>query len=398
MKDNLKKLLIVGASILQLPAIIKAKQLGYYVAVADYNPKAVGITYADKFFNVSTIDIEGITRIALEFQPNGILTLATDAPIRAVAQACEACGLPGISYDTAIIATDKAKMKAVFEEHGIESPWHHVVHDKESFYKLADELFFPCIMKPTDSSGSRGVVLCRNKQELFSNYEYSLNASQNGKIIIEEYLDGPEFSIEVMVVDHKPHVLQITDKITTGAPHFVEMGHSQPTVQPMEVQKKLIDLAVRAVESMGINNGPAHVEMILTDNGPKMVELGARMGGDFITTHLVPLSTGVDMMKATIDIACGQKADIEPKFRKGSAIKFFDSKVGSIKSIHGVEKATNVPGVVDIIFFKKIGENISEIISSNDRIGFVISQAESAIDAVAVCDEAKNQIIIEFCG
>ncbi|MEE1396384.1 ATP-grasp domain-containing protein [Ruminococcus sp.] len=392
----MKKVLIIGASILQLPAILKAKELGYYVGVADYNPEAIGIPYADEYFNISTIDIDGVVEVAKRFKPNGIMTLATDMPMRAVAAACRELGLPGISPDTALKATDKAEMIKAFEAHGVEHPWYYVVSDRSVFDLIVRQASYPCIIKPTDNAGSRGVVLCHDKSELIKGYEYASHESRGGTVIIEEYLQGPEFSVEVMVVDGVPHVLQITDKITTGAPHFVEMGHTQPTSQPQYVQEKIKDLACRAVKAVGINVGPAHVEMILTEQGPKMVELGARMGGDCITTHLVPLSTGVDMVAATIKLACGEEADIEPKWCKGSAIRYFDTPAGVLKGIDGVEKARSIPGVEEISFVHDIGETLGEIGSSVDRIGFVIAQGETINDAVEICEKAQSLINIKI--
>lgn len=391
----MKKVLIIGASILQLPAIRKAKELGYYVGVADYNPEAVGIPYADEYFNVSTIDIDGVVDVAKKFKPDGIMTLATDMPMRAVATACRELGLPGISPDTALKATDKAEMIKAFEAHGVEHPWYFIVPEKTSFDSVIEKISFPCIMKPTDNAGSRGVMLCRNKSELIAGYDYSSHESRSGAVIIEEYLQGPEFSIEVMVVDGVPHVLQITDKITTGAPHFVEMGHTQPTSQPQEAKEKIKDLACKAVKAVGINVGPAHVEMILTDKGPKMVELGARMGGDCITTHLVPLSTGIDMVAATIRLACGEEADIVPKWNKGAAIRYFETPVGVLKSFEDVEKARIIPGVAEISFVHDIGETVGTIGSSIDRIGFVIAQGENAENAASICEQVKKTINIE---
>lgn len=389
-----KKILVIGASVLQLPAILRAKELGYYVGVADYNPMAIGIPYADEYFNVSTIDVDGVTKVAQSFRPDGIMTLATDMPMRAVAAACKACGLPGISYETAVKATDKVEMMKAFEAHGVEHPWYFVARDKTAFEDVLDRVTFPCIMKPTDNAGSRGVVLAHDIEELKSAYSYSQGESRGGAVIIEEYLQGPEFSIEVMVVDGEPHVLQITDKLTTGAPHFVEMGHSQPTRQNEENQAKIRDLAVRACKAVGINCGPAHVEMILTKDGPKMVELGARMGGDCITTHLVPLSTGIDMVKATIDAACGNEPDIKQKIYKGSAIRYFNTSAGVLKGIEGIDEAKRILGVQEITVVKDIGAEITDIGSSVDRIGFVIAQADTAEDAVKVCEEAIEEIKI----
>ena len=388
----MKKVLIIGASILQLPAIRKAKELGYYVGVADYNPKAVGIPYADEYFNVSTIDVDGVVKVAQEFRPDGVMTLATDMPMRAVAAACKALGLCGISPETALRATDKGEMIRAFEACGVEHPWYHIVPTADDLPAVMDRIAYPCVMKPTDNAGSRGVVLCHSREELQKGYGYARRESRGGAVIVEEYLRGPEFSVEVMVVDGEPHVLQITDKLTTGAPHFVEMGHSQPTSQPEEVRKKIRDLACRACRAVGISNGPAHVEMILTEDGPKMVELGARMGGDCITTHLVPLSTGIDMVGSTIRLACGEKIDIEPKFGKGAAIRYFDAHNGTIRRIEGVEEARRIPGVIEISIVHQVGETIGEIGSSTDRVGFVIAQADTAAQAVDICNAAIRKV------
>lgn len=390
----MKKLLIIGASILQLPAIVKAKEMGFTVAVADYNPKAIGIRYADQYFNVSTIDIHGVTAIAKTFRPDGIMTLATDMPMRAIAAACQACGLPGIGYETAVKATDKGEMIKAFEKYKVEHPWYYIAMDQTAFESLIHSVTFPCIMKPIDNAGSRGVVLCHDEDMLKKEYEYSRREARNGAVIIEEYLQGPEFSVEVMVIEGEPYVLQITDKMTTGAPHFVEMGHSQPSRECKENQEKIGGLACRAVKAVGIPCGPAHVEVILTAQGPKMVELGARMGGDCITTHLVPLSTGIDMVKCTIEIACGMQVDISPKFKKASAIKYFETPSGILVSIDGVEEAKELPGIREISFVKTAGERVKAIGNSGDRIGFVIAQAKTPEQAMDACTRAMEKVLI----
>ena len=388
----MKKLLIIGASILQLPAIKRAKELGFYVAVADYNPNAVGIAYADEYFNVSTIDIEGVTEVARKFCPDGIMTLATDMPMRAIAAACSALGLAGISMDTAIKSTDKGEMIKAFSAGGVEHPWFHIVRDRTELDAIKNNIDFPAVMKPTDNSGSRGVALVTNLAEQETAYSYSENASRSGAVIIEEYMCGDEVSVEIMVSDGTPCVLAVTDKLTTGAPHFVEMGHNQPSRLCPETVEKIKDLACRAVLSVGIKSGPAHVEIMSTAAGPKMVELGARMGGDCITTHLVPLSTGIDMIEATIRTACGQMPDIAPKFERGSAIRYFDVPAGKIAGIFGVEDARAVDGVREISFVKGIGDEVGSIGSSTDRVGFVIADGESAEAAIDACETAVSLV------
>lgn len=394
----MKKLLIIGASILQLPAIKRAKELGYYVGVIDYDPNAIGILFADQYFNVSTIDIDGVVKTAEEFMPDGIMTLATDMPMRSIAAACEKLSLPGISSETAVKCTDKGEMIKAFEENHVEHPWYFILSELGELEKIVDRVSFPCISKPTDNSGSRGVMLIRNKAELKEAIAYSSGNGRNGGVIIEEYMQGNEVSVEIMVLDGIPYVLNVTDKLTTGAPHFVEMGHNQPSMLPKKELENIRDLACRAVKAVGIMNGPAHVEIMLTKDGPKMVELGARMGGDCITTHLVPLSTGIDMIEATIRIACGEKPDIEPKYCKGSAILYLETDCGVIKEISGVEDVMKVEGVKEISFVKKIGDTVGEIGSSTDRVGFVIAQADTPQEAVGICEKVcetvRNKITV----
>ena len=386
--------MIVGASVLQLPAILKAKEMGLYVAVVDFNPQAIGIPYADKYYNASTMDEDAVLAAAEDYQPDGIMTLATDMPMRGVAKTSDKMHLHSISYDTAVKATDKYDMIKAFNESDVPSPWFFVADTLEELKVHEQEVTFPCIIKPTDNAGSHGVAKVNSFEELLANYEYSHSCSRHGEVIVEEYLDGPEVSVEVMVVDGKVNILQITDKITTGAPHFVEMGHTQPSRLPTDTQQQIRAVAAAACIAIGIDKGPAHVEMKVTQRGPVMIELGARMGGDNITTHLVPLSTGIDMVGSTIKVAMGEQPDIVPTLHCGSAIRYFEVQFGTIKSIEGVEDAKKIPGVKQITFTKGIGEESTPIHCSNDRIGFVIAQGATAEDAVMACEKAIKTIKI----
>ena len=388
--------MIVGASVLQLPAILKAKEMGLYVGVADMNPQAIGIQFADEFFNASTMDEDAVLRAAEEFKPDGIMTLATDMPMRGVSKASDKLHLHSISYETAFKATDKFEMIKAFKAYGVPSPWYFAVDTLEELEALEGKVSFPCIIKPTDNAGSHGVAKVFNFKELLDNYEYSHSNSRHGKVIVEEYLDGPEVSVEIMVVDGEVHILQITDKITTGAPHFVEMGHTQPSRLPEDVQQQIREVAEAACKSLSLDKGPAHVEMKVTSRGPVMIELGARMGGDNITTHLVPLSTGIDMVGSTIKVALGEAPDITPTLNCGSAIRYFEVPFGVIKAIEGVEAAKEIPGVKQITFTKGIGEESTQIKCSNDRIGFVIAQDKTADEAEKVCERAMEMIHIQI--
>ncbi|MCI7401859.1 MAG: ATP-grasp domain-containing protein [Christensenella sp.] len=389
------KLLIIGASILQVPAILKAKEMGIEVAVADYNPSAVGVALADRYFNASTLDKEAVLAVAKEYRPDGIMTMATDMPMRTIAYVCAQMGLRAISEQCAIDCTDKVAMIRCFKQAGVPSPQFWEIKEVSDIHAIKEKLVFPCIMKPADNSGSRGVVLCHDFEELQQRFKYSVASSRSGVVLVEEYMTGDEVSVETFVINGVAHVLQITDKLTTGAPYFVEMGHSQPTRLCHQAQESIKEVTQLAVNSVNICDGPVHLEMIVKDNKARMIELGARMGGDCITSHLVPLSTGIDMTKQTILYALGQQVDLEQKYVQASAIKFIKAPIGRLEAISGVQEAKEDFHVKEIGFFKHIGDTIESVHSSGDRLGYVITQANTIQEALESCQLALEKIKVE---
>lgn len=390
-----KKLMILGASILQLPAIEKARSMGLDVVVVDYNPDAVGFKVEGiKKEVISTIDIPAVIEAAKRHKIDGIMTLATDLPMRSVAAVAKELGLIGISEDTALKATNKAVMRQALKEYGVPVPEFYRVSNRKKFEEVAEKFKAPFMVKPTDNSGSRGVVLVEDptdRKAALDAYYYSSRRSHSGVVVVEEYMKGPEVSVETLTVDGEFHLIQITDKLTTGAPHFVELGHSQPTKLPPETVKRIYEVTKAANEAIGITFGPSHTEIIVTDEGPKIVELGARLGGDCITSHLVPLSTGVDMVECCIRIALGEKPDATPKFSRGAAIRYFHQTPGVIKSFSTCG-AENMKGVTQVSFVKNIGDEVTDIDSSNARIGFVIACDDSPDAAVADCEAALDTV------
>ena len=397
-----EKIMILGASILQLPAIEEAKKMGLDVIVVDMNPNAIGFNVDGiKKEIISTIDTPRILDAAKRHQIKGIMTLATDMPMRTVAIVAKEMGLIGISEETAFKATNKAAMRAALEEANVPIPLFRKVSNKHEYddaINYIKEKGYRCIIKPADNSGSRGIVLLNDfaQKTVDEAYDYSKTYSRSGDLLVEEYMEGAEVSVETISINGVCNVIQITDKETTGAPNFVEMGHSQPSKHSDDIKAKINEVTIAANKALGIDNGPSHTEIIVTKDGPKIVELGARLGGDNITTRLVPLSTGVNMVKCCIEMALGVTPDIDKKFDKGSAVKYIESKPGKLTNITGVEKAEKVPGVQEVYFVNKIGDTISDIKSSSDRIGFIIAQADTADLAKAACLEANNNIKLEI--
>ncbi len=394
----MKRIMILGASILQLPAIEKAKEMELEVIAVDMNPEAVGFKVAGVIKEViSTIDTPRILEAANRHQINGIMTLASDMPMQSVAVVSHEMGLVGISEETALKATNKAFMRDALKEAGVPVPLYFRVKGKDEFKTAVESIQnagYKCIVKPADNSGSRGVDLLRDDTDLDAAYDYTIRYSRGGEIVVEEYMEGPEVSVETLAVDGDVHVIQITDKLTTGAPCFVEMGHSQPSQLSEDTKRKISEVAIAANKAIGIQNGPSHTEIKVTIDGPKIVELGARLGGDCITTHLVPLSTGINMVEASIKIALGEKPDLESKCNKGAAIRYLKTDLGIIKEIKGLEEAEKKDGVKQISIVHGIGEQVGQIKSSVDRVGFVITQAESANQAIEIAEDSIRCICI----
>lgn len=397
-REKMKKIMILGASILQLPAIEKALAMGLQVVAVDMNPEAVGMKMPGVIPEVvSTIDIPAVVAVAKKHSIDGVMTLASDMPMRSVAAVAKELNLVGITDDTALKATNKAVMRQALKDAGVPVPKFFKVSNKSEYDQAVSYFTVPFIVKPADNSGSRGILKIADltcKKLIDDAYTYSKQYSRNGDVVVEEYMSGPEVSVETLTVDGECYVIQITDKITTGAPHFVEMGHTQPTRLPGDIPAKIAEVAKAANKAIGITNGPSHTEIIVTNEGPKIVELGARLGGDCITTHLVPLSTGVDMVECCIKIALGENPDIEAKYSKGSAIRYFEQHAGIVTEINGIEDAKKIKGIDQISIVHGIGETITEIDSSTARMGFIIAQGENADDAAFICEKAKETLKI----
>lgn len=393
----MKKIMILGASILQVPAIKKAKEMGLLVIAVDKNPKAVGFEFADIPLIISTIDTPKVLDAAKKFQINGIITIASDMPMRTVAAVANELNLVGIDVDTAIKTTDKFEMRKALSDYGVPIPKFFKVNNFEQYMETVKLFLTPFIVKPSDNSGSRGIYKLNATDDVSAiedAYRYSCQFSSNNTVLVEEFMQGEEVSVETLSIDGQCHIIQITDKLTTGAPHFVEMGHTQPTHLSNEMINSINKVAINANRAVGIINGPSHTEIKITPEGPKIVEIGARLGGDCITSHLVPFSTGVDMVECCIKIALGETPNYKRKFDRAAAIRYLDCKAGIIKKISGVEDVSKIEGIKEVSLVHYEGERVGTVKSSNDRIGFIISQANTRDKAVKLCEEAKKRINI----
>jgi len=216
--------------------------------------------------------------------------------------------------------------------------------------------------------------------------------STRGRVIAQEFLRGPEISVEGFCIGSEFHQVAITDKVTTGPPHFVEMGHSQPTAHGAEVQASITSVVRHAVGALGLTDCAVHAELLVTETGPRVVEIGARLGGDFITSHLVPGSTGVDMVGGLIRLACGGRPDLMPTRVQGSAVRFLVDAVAPPSS-ELLERLLSMDGVVRI---RTATTRPAPLVNSSaDRVGEVIATAWTAHEARELCDEVISLLLPE---
>jgi len=394
----MKKLLFLGGPIFQIPIIEKAKECGLDVGLVDIDCNAPAVPYVNHYFSCSLRDKNAVLDIAKEFKPDGVICGACDTSVVTAAYVASNLGLPFYSEDVSIKATNKLEMLYSFVKYGVPHPKFQYVKKKE-LDSFKCDICYPVITKPVDSAGGRGVNLVSNESELSVAAYSSSKAGLTGDILIEEYLSGPEVSVEVVVIDSIPYVLQITDKITSGAPNFYEIGHVQPSALPKMIKKQISDVAVLAVKAIGINNSPAHIEIKVTPNGPKMIELGGRMGGDCITTYLLDNSVkGISMSQIAIKLALGEKPLVHDITDTGTsvAIVFIPSKKGVIKGISGLQDAQNIEGVIKVEVIGKPGHRYDDACDDTGRFAYVIALGKNNEEAVERCKRAINHIHFEL--
>lgn len=396
----MKKIMILGASELQLPAIRTAKDMGLQVITLDMNPDSVGFKEPEVIHEViSTLDQEKVLEAAKKYKIDAITTICADFAMRTVAYVAEELGLPGISVKAAYTATNKAALRKRLAECNISIPKFVKVDNRDEFLEAINTFKGKCVIKAVDNSASRGIEMIEDPQNIevaLKAYDYCVPFSHSGEILIEEFMEGPEVCVETLNIHGRCYPIQITDQLAKQPPFFTDAGFNQPTLLDAEDQERIKEVAIAANIAVENNNGSSCTEIIVTKEGPKIVEIGPRLAGDFMTTHLVPLSCGVDMVKAVINIALGNDIDIEKKFSKGSCIRYYMKPViGKIVAYHGIENAKNVEGVQDVFIFKKPGEVAKELRSSGDRLLAVLAQRKTPEEAIACCEEALNMIRVE---
>ena len=304
-----QKLAIIGANEFQNPLILKAKEMGFETHVFAWEAGDIGERTADVFHPVSIVEKEEIGRICREVGVAACCSIGSDLAIHTVNHVQRLLGMPCNPLITDTIATNKYAMRQALQAAGVPCPRFRKVSSVPAESELTG-MTYPMIVKPTDRSGSRGIFKVTNYEELAAAVPQSMESSFEKSAILEEYIDGPEYSCESISFAGEHRILAFTKKHTTGAPHFIETGHTQPSDIPDRMTDSLEAAICTALDALHIQYGASHAEFKLTPVGPRIIEIGSRMGGDCIGSDLVYLSTGMDFMAMVIDAACGKAPNL----------------------------------------------------------------------------------------
>jgi len=392
-------ILILAAGPLQVPAIRAARLLGLRTVAVDANPKAAGMLLADRAYTADILDANAVGDIASRENIRGILTLCTDAPVRTVAAVGTRLGLSVLAPVAAECATDKRRMRLAFAAHNAPSPRFVQVASVGDALLAAAHIGYPVALKIARSSGSRGVYRVRDERQLHQFWAAARGYQADGDLLIEEWLDGPEISVEGVCWRKIVFVIQVTDKSVFPGPCPVESGHTQPS-QLLPLQDAEIKEAVTAgIHALGLDQCGFHAELKMTRKGPRLIEIGARLGGDRIATHLTPLSTGVDLVQAVVQMALGRDPEMTIRFSRGSAIRYLHAPAGYVVAqIDGLDEVRKMDGL-ELLFLEserdgpiEPGFQIPEIRSSLDRYGHVVFSAGTRDDAAAKAEDAVRRL------
>ena len=414
MKAEKRGILILGGGTMQLPAIASAGEMGLRVYIADADPDAPGRALADRFLHIDLKDedkLAGAAERLISENLAGVFTAGTDFST-SVAYVAEHCSLPGISYKTAWDARDKGRMRRRFRDAGIPSPDFVCIESdtiRKIFEKPEDDgnklmvtgegkkLQFPLVVKPSDSMGARGVRQVGNARELREAAENALAHSSFGRVVLEEYMPGPELSIDALVHRGEVKICGIADRIIRFPPFFVEMGHTMPAETDKKTIAKAAECFIQGIRALGIENGAAKGDIKIVEGEPYVGEIAARLSGGYMSGWTYPYASGVEVTAGAIRIALGDPpGKLGPLRDWTSAERAFISIPGRVANIEGIRAARQTPYVKDLFLRAETGGQVVFPCNNLEKCGNIITQAPKRSTAVKAAEEAVRNIFFRL--
>ena len=395
-------IIILGAGVMQGPAIEIAKELGFYTIAVDGSKEAPNISMADQFEQIDLKDKEGIETFAQTLQTKssrlGIVTAGTDFSA-SVAWVAEKLELPGIPYEAALNASDKSRMRECFKKASLPSPEFYTITAKDNFYESS--LKFPVVIKPVDNMGSRGCRRVDSIEEFPQAAKAAIDFSRSGRAIVENFMDGPEFSVDAICCHGEITICGLADRHIFFPPYFIEMGHTMPAVISEENQTAMLDTFCKGIHALGLagekNIGAAKGDIKLTSRGPMIGEIAARLSGGYMSGWTYPYSSGVQPIRAAILAAMGRKPDnLVPIKKFTCAERAFISIPGTVKQILNTENAKNIPNVKDLFLRIKKGDKVTFPENNVTKCGNILAAAETREEAINAGETAAKTILIHL--
>ena len=391
-----KRIIIIGAGLLQVPAIQIAQEMGLYTIVFDYNKDAHGMKIADYPMVVSTRDVDGSVRAARDLSQkmeiHGVITVGTDASTT-VAAVANALGLPGNRFEDAYAASNKIRMRERFKKNNVPQPNFFPVWNYEEAMEAYKHLDKPVVVKPADNMGARGVMKVSNENDILAAFNRAKSASPSGEVIIEEFMDGPELSIDMLIYNDEIYVTGVADRIIEFPPFFIETGHIMPSALEKEKLDDAINVMKAGIKALNLKIGAAKGDIKVTKNGAMVGEIAARLSGGFMSAYTYPLATGVNLIKNAIEIALGNPpSDLKPKWDKVSVEKAFLPGTGIIESIEGIENAKKIEGVKEVFIKTKAGDILVTPTNNLEKAGNIITVGNTRDEAVAIANKAMSAV------
>lgn len=423
----MKKIMILGAGLMQKPAILAAKHLGYEALVVDGNPNAVSVPLADRFEPVDLKDRESLLKLAQSIGDDlaGVFTAGTDFSA-SVAYVAEKMGLPSHSFQSCLNASDKVRMRGCFEKDSVPCPKFREI-SKAQIPELDekaknDEIDFPKVVKPCDNMGGRGCRLVREKGEFLPAVTNSVQNSRTSRAIFEDYMEGAEFSIDSIVYNGTLTITGFADRHIFYPPYFIEMGHSLPSKVDSKIKNELIATFALGIKSLGLTCGVAKADIKYTKNGPMIGEIAARLSGGYMSGWTFPYSSGMNLTEEAMKIAIGKEPDYVIANRKAlpwephesvkgreqpfqlfeirsnlvSAERAWLSIPGKVKEIYGLEEVKSIYGVRDVLPRTKVGDKVDFPRNNVEKCGNIIAVALNSDSAYKSAEDAVSSITIRL--
>ncbi|MEJ8777873.1 ATP-grasp domain-containing protein [Pseudogracilibacillus sp. ICA-222130] len=384
----MKKILIVGSGFLQSFIIKKAKEMGLYTIALDKNNNAIGFKYADEHYCIDIVNEYECLKVAKQLNIDGVVTGATDYGVLSTSFISEKMNLPGLAYKTTELIKDKHKVRSLLSTANINDVKQFYTVDKMSNFKnISRQLKYPVMIKPIDGSGSRGAYKVNEEKDFIEFSKLSIENSAKGVALVEDFIEGREYGVESFVYGGKVYVLSILGKIMTDHPNYAELGHY--TISDKSVEFKIKKKVEQIINVLEIDYGSVNMDVIVDEqNNVSVIDIGVRMGGNLIGSHIIPLSTGFPYIENIIRASLGEKIDTHfAKNRKEVATRVIALKPGEIKKIPNIseiEKEYNV----NILHTLKEGKFINEYQNNLDGLGYIISSSKNVQEAMLKNEKA----------